>query len=252
MMIYACIGLANTYISLDQPTKAIKFLKLGLETAKRTGYLDGIKDSSGLLSKAYAKTGNYKEAYLAHVEYKSKVEEITRLEMQYEFDKKQQEQDFINKQKNLAYLSELKQQKTLRNAAISGAFLVIVIALITIYYYRLRQKEKVHKLQSDLFLYMQKSLSQQMNPHFIFNTLNSIQYFIHINNKEASLDYIGKFASLMRMALYNSQYPTIPLQDELEILKLYPVRITAAEEYDLLAEYSADEKKSTLISHERN
>ena len=67
----------------------------------------------------------------------------------------------------------------------------------------------------------QEVLCKQMNPHFIFNTLNSIQYFIMKNDAENSEVYLTKFAKLMRINLSNSQHQSIPIKDELTALELY-------------------------------
>ncbi|MEO5975802.1 MAG: histidine kinase [Chryseolinea sp.] len=66
-----------------------------------------------------------------------------------------------------------------------------------------------------------KALRAQMNPHFIFNSLNSINRFILQNNKNLASDYLTKFSKLIRIILYNSQYKSITLESELESLKLY-------------------------------
>lgn len=60
-----------------------------------------------------------------------------------------------------------------------------------------------------------------MNPHFIFNTLNSIQYYMYQHDKLATNNYLTKFSNLMRKVLDNSQHTTVPLSDELSALKLY-------------------------------
>ena len=67
----------------------------------------------------------------------------------------------------------------------------------------------------------QANLRQQMNPHFIFNTLNSIQYYMYQHDKLATNNYLTKFSSLMRKVLENSQHTSVSLRDELEALKLY-------------------------------
>lgn len=67
----------------------------------------------------------------------------------------------------------------------------------------------------------QANLRQQMNPHFIFNTLNSIQYYMYQHDKLATNNYLTKFSSLMRKVLENSQHTSVPLRDELDALKLY-------------------------------
>jgi len=67
----------------------------------------------------------------------------------------------------------------------------------------------------------QANLRQQMNPHFIFNTLNSIQYYMYQHDKLATNNYLTKFSSLMRKVLENSQHTAVPLRDELDALRLY-------------------------------
>jgi ligand-binding sensor domain-containing protein len=66
-----------------------------------------------------------------------------------------------------------------------------------------------------------KSLRSQMNPHFIFNSINSIQYYILNKNPELAYNYLAKFSSLMRKILQNSRVNHIPLSEELSSLELY-------------------------------
>jgi LytS/YehU family sensor histidine kinase len=66
-----------------------------------------------------------------------------------------------------------------------------------------------------------KALRAQMNPHFIFNSLNSINMFILENNKQEASDYLSKFSKLVRMILQHSQEAFISLDRELEALRLY-------------------------------
>jgi LytS/YehU family sensor histidine kinase len=65
------------------------------------------------------------------------------------------------------------------------------------------------------------ALRAQMNPHFIFNSLNSINMFILENNKLQASEYLSKFSRLVRLILQNSQEARIPLENELEALRLY-------------------------------
>jgi LytS/YehU family sensor histidine kinase len=66
-----------------------------------------------------------------------------------------------------------------------------------------------------------QALRAQMNPHFIFNSLNSINRFILQNNKAEASEYLIKFSKLVRMILQNSQASLISLESELESLRLY-------------------------------
>ncbi|MDY0196412.1 MAG: histidine kinase [Tenuifilaceae bacterium] len=93
--------------------------------------------------------------------------------------------------------------------------------IFLIYKVNITSIRKRNELINNLNTYKQQSLRQQMNPHFIFNTLNSIQLFILEKDTISSHKYLTKFAKLMRLILDNSQQPTITLKDELEALKLY-------------------------------
>jgi ligand-binding sensor domain-containing protein len=66
-----------------------------------------------------------------------------------------------------------------------------------------------------------EALIAQMNPHFIFNALNSIQYMVVLGENEKAARYLSKFAQLVRANLNNSQKPLVSLKEELEYLKTY-------------------------------
>lgn len=75
-------------------------------------------------------------------------------------------------------------------------------------------KEEIRNLEKS-------ALQAQMNPHFIFNSLNSIQKFILANDKELASEYLSKFASLIRLNLKSSNSEWILLHDEINLLNLY-------------------------------
>jgi ligand-binding sensor domain-containing protein/anti-sigma regulatory factor (Ser/Thr protein kinase) len=104
---------------------------------------------------------------------------------------------------------------------ISICILTIAGVIRLIFYVRIKQIKRTNTLRLKLNKYMQQALSKQMNPHFIFNSLNSIQYYILKNDKISSNKYLTKFANLMRIILDNSQHQTIPIKDELSALSLY-------------------------------
>ncbi len=66
-----------------------------------------------------------------------------------------------------------------------------------------------------------KALRAQMNPHFIFNCMNTIDAYIHKNNTDEASGFLHKFSSLIRLVLENSQYAFIPIQKDMDALKLY-------------------------------
>ena len=99
-------------------------------------------------------------------------------------------------------------------------FILTLSGLIyALFKYRTREIERSYKLQlvdSEL-----TALRSQMNPHFIFNSLNSIQYFILKKEPREAYTYLSKFASLMRKILQNSRLKYISVADEIEGLDLY-------------------------------
>lgn len=102
-----------------------------------------------------------------------------------------------------------------------GAFIIVLLATLKYFRYRrslTEEANRVEKLISELRL---KSLQAQLNPHFIFNSLNAIQQFINTENKKSANDYLSKFARLMRLYLNGSDTQFISLAQELEVLKLY-------------------------------
>lgn len=101
--------------------------------------------------------------------------------------------------------------------------IVLLIAALAYLYYlsRVKQLNKEHSLQNDLEWYRQQALAKQMEPHFVFNTLNSIQSFIIRNDRLSSTQYLSKFARLMRIILTSSQKQSVPLSDEISAISLY-------------------------------
>jgi sensor histidine kinase YesM len=82
------------------------------------------------------------------------------------------------------------------------------------------QSEKL-KLETELQKTLLSSIKSQMNPHFLFNALNTIQSYIFMNEKEKASFYLVKFSKLTRMILDFSTKETIPLSEEIKILELY-------------------------------
>ena len=111
---------------------------------------------------------------------------------------------------------------------ITGAICIILLVIGGILYYYISnlKKEKAFLenekiLSGELNESQQKALSSQLNPHFVFNSLNSIQNFILTNRKELSSEYLSTFSKLMRFVFENSKKLYVSLADEIEALRLY-------------------------------
>jgi LytS/YehU family sensor histidine kinase len=86
---------------------------------------------------------------------------------------------------------------------------------------RSEKERQVSELRQKATELEMQALRAQMNPHFIFNSLNSINRFILQNERAQASEFLTKFSRLVRLILQNSQYSLIPLESELESLDLY-------------------------------
>lgn len=113
-----------------------------------------------------------------------------------------------------------------------GFRIIMVLMIITtswgLIYWRLRYIRRKHELEKkmlsiekQIFELEQRALRLQMNPHFMFNSLNAIQNFVISNDTDKAVNYLAKFSHLMRMILANSIQTNIPLKDELKALTYY-------------------------------
>ena len=111
-------------------------------------------------------------------------------------------------------------------------YISIMLLLLSVVYWaytsklKTKEKEKQQLLERKqyeterVFLKLE-NLRSQMNPHFIFNALNSIQQYVITNEKELASDYLGQFADLIRMYLEQSMQASLSLEEEVDTLKKY-------------------------------
>ena len=97
-------------------------------------------------------------------------------------------------------------------------------------------------LQNELRKSLLATIKTQMNPHFIFNALNTIQSYVYQNDKRSVSNYMGKFSGLIRKILDGSNKSKIRLSEEIELLELYIALEKARFEDDLHTEIIVDEK----------
>lgn len=96
---------------------------------------------------------------------------------------------------------------------IAGVFIIFKIRLAAV-----RREASWVKMKAEAEM---RALRAQMNPHFIFNSLNSIQECIVMKNTDAAYTYLAKFSKLVRRILENSGKQFVPLQEEIELLEWY-------------------------------
>lgn len=143
----------------------------------------------------------------------TKDKQIQELKIQYEADKKEQNILLLEK--------ENARQTILIITAFTSAGFVTALLLLIVVRNRSRKKQKQIEFEKSVLEFEQQALRAQMNPHFIFNAISSIQKYILKKDKQEAYDYLAKFAKLIRIVLNNSQQKELLLQQELEMIKLY-------------------------------
>ena len=106
-------------------------------------------------------------------------------------------------------------------------FLLISFSFFLIRFYitsiKRKNQQTIEKLdlRNELRLSLLNTLKAQMNPHFVFNSLNTIQSFVYMDDKKSASKYMGKFSELVRHVLDNSNQNEISLSAEIDLLQLY-------------------------------
>ncbi len=228
------LEIGKIYVEQKQEDKAIPVLQKSVSLSNQTQNIDQKKEALYSLSKAYERSDvnkaleTYKE-YLKLNDSINKIREeelLSRLEMATSLNRKQQRIDLLEKDKELndktiellVQEQELKNQtvRTQRITIISLIVILLVLAISSVFILRsARQKRLANQLLA------LKSLRSQMNPHFIFNALNSVNNYIAKKDELSANRYLSDFAFLMRSVMENSKHDFIPLTDEIKIIELY-------------------------------
>src|SRR5690606_19709339 len=138
---------------------------------------------------------------------------VTDLILKYESEKKS------NQIKALASENEIVKLKLSQNRRI--LMLSLLGAILVIGFFVILQRQRQLKNEKKIVTLEQEMLRNQMNPHFIFNSLNSIKLFIINHEKDNAVYYLNKFSKLIRKILIASTEKEISLQDELDTMSLY-------------------------------
>ncbi|NNJ88578.1 MAG: tetratricopeptide repeat protein [Eudoraea sp.] len=227
--------IANAYIAQDKYDEAVPYLEQSIATADREEDLLVQKDATKKLSEVYSRQGDFDRAletyqkYVAVVDtlYVRKEQEIARAARlnreiaatQNRISGLEQERELSQSKYDLALAEQQltvesnKRQLWIIYSLIFGMFFM---SLAAFFFYRSTQKQK---LANNLLAL--KSLRSQMNPHFIFNALNSVNNYISKHDERSANRYLSDFSTLMRTVLENSEEDFIALNKEIELLELY-------------------------------
>ncbi|QSS96257.1 histidine kinase [Psychroflexus sp. ALD_RP9] len=219
---------------------SIPYYEKALKIYTELGRLQFIKDINQKLFIAYNIIQDVAKAKAANqqfIVYKDSIESQKRdaliAEMKTKFETDQiAAENKLNKKR-----AELAEAEGQRNLIFLIASIILILLLVAVFlFYSAKQKEakkaalikqELKASQQQLALEKQyrdselKALKAQMNPHFIFNVLNSIQEFIVLNKKDLASEYLATFAELIRSYLFFSNRGSLTLEEEVDTLEKY-------------------------------
>jgi len=268
-ILYTDIGIAVMYGHLGAYENAISKHEEALKMAQELNVKAMIKDIHLNLAETYEKTGSYIESLVHRKNYEiwkdsivseNHLNQVRELEIKYETEKKDQQIILLAQEKELQEKAA-QRQATLKNAFIGGVILVAMLAVLLWYTLQLRlRNQKTLALKNEeirevnfkrkLSELEMKALQAQINPHFIFNCMNSInEMILNKENKNAS-KYLTKFSKLIRMILENAEETEVPLKNELALLEAYiqleALRIHGNVTYDIQVPDDLDTENTYL------
>ncbi len=217
---YGNIG--TIYRDKKEFEKALKYYKISIDYSIKAKDWYNLSWLYKDISDMDKHQGNYKlayENYVLHKQFSDSAEmskynqNLAEARMRYEDEKKEKDLEVLK--------LKLEKQKYLTYGFAGSIVLVMIIGILLLYQNKINAKRKIMEMNHKISEITQKNLRQQMNPHFIFNTLNSIQYYMYQHDKISTNNYLTKFSSLMRKTLENSQHTSIPIKDEIDALELY-------------------------------
>ncbi len=173
------------------------------------------------LSEAYEKSGDYDKALEKYKEYIVLVDSIKESEMQSKLSNELLSTKYQIQETKIKELEQkqLEREQAIKQQRITIIGLTVGLLLFSLLTYLLVKNIR-EKQRSNMVIQL-ASLRSQMNPHFIFNSLNSVNGFISNNDELKANRYLSDFSKLMRSVLNNSHNETITLAEELATLKIY-------------------------------
>jgi tetratricopeptide (TPR) repeat protein len=215
-------NIGTIYRDKKEYQKAEKYYQKSIDFALSTRNMENLRWIHKDVSDMYLSLGDFKNAYYHYQQYNLYNDSLNSLKFKKGMTEARMKFDVDQQQKELEVLTiKLSQQRYLTYGFAAFIILFVIVGLLVIRQFRLSAKKRISEMNQRIAEMTQANLRQQMNPHFIFNTLNSIQYYMYQHDKVATNNYLTKFSSLIRKILENSQHTSIPIKDELEALTLY-------------------------------
>lgn len=232
----ANINIGSIFMTMEEPTQARSFLLEAERLGKQLNNAAHNMQTNSKLSRYYAMIGKYKQAYNYYFEFKALSDSVYSIETEssirdieakYQNKEKQAEINQLEANAKIRELEIREKERELRNQRIVLMAVILIVLLIAFVgyllfqRYKLKQKNARTELDKRRIEIEHRMIRSQMNPHFIFNSLNSVQSLIFQERNEDARIYLNKFARLLRLILENSRHQYVPLSSEIESLRNY-------------------------------
>lgn len=236
--IYKNIGIILWHQNKQQ--EAFNYLQKAIIISEKTNEQNMIIETLEIQQQFYAESNDFRNAYLTGLKLKKvnlsvigieKQKAISEINTKYETEKKQNHIISLQKDNKITSLENKRQKSIVLSLS------VFIISLLILGYF-IFNRFKIKKQNELLKLQLQeaektilaekkasrselKALKSQMNPHFFFNALNTIQSYIATNETEEATDYLNKFSKLTRMILEMTDKDWITIDEEIVMQTLY-------------------------------
>ncbi len=225
----ALANLALNYVKTDEMGKAIETANEAVAIAKQIDNIEVLPKLYNTLQQAYLKQKEYQKALdfreaantASAALYQTTITgKIQELQTRYDTEKKQREIQLLTAQNRAkqAELSrqeaEIKQKNYLILSIVAGGLLLLASLYFWYRQRMLQQKQQAAEMK-------QRLLRAQLNPHFLFNSLNSIQRLYVDGRIHQANDFLADFAQLMRDILEKTGHANIPLYEEIDFIEAY-------------------------------
>jgi tetratricopeptide (TPR) repeat protein len=218
---YALLNLGKVYFKKKNYDKAQKNLEEGLKLSKVLRNIDLQQQSYELLYKVNKAKGDYKES-IAMLELFNKMADSAQNDG-VKNELKQQQLKYDYEKKELNYKLESQRKGAAKNNVLIGLSSIVLLLLVGAYFFYRNYKQKQAIASFEKNELNQKLLLSQMNPHFIFNSIDNIQSLIYNKQDKEAVNYLTKFSKLTRQILENSKENYILLSEELTMIENYLV-----------------------------
>ncbi|WP_162087090.1 tetratricopeptide repeat-containing sensor histidine kinase [Chryseobacterium aquaeductus] len=208
--------LAEIYIKKNDPQEAIVLLKNAYDIALNKGHTLEAQKSVKKLDSLYAISKNTDASVQLYRDFLARLPDLVSKDRSLVDNKilEDTEQRISQLEQEKQLKDELIRKKNIFNYSLIAA--LVVLSALVFFIFRTLKKVQIKNKKIAL-----QSLRREMNPHFIFNSLNSVNQFIATNNELEANQYLTKFSKLMRGVMENSAEDFIPFQQELDLLQNY-------------------------------